>query len=33
MELIKVIILRVLISAIWGRGTEIELARPPQQYE
>jgi hypothetical protein len=25
MELIKVIILRVLISAIWGRGTEIEL--------
>jgi len=22
----KVIILRVLISAIWGRGTEIELA-------
>jgi len=26
MELIKVIILRVLISAIWGRGTEIELA-------
>jgi len=26
MELIKVIILRVLIPAIWGRGTEIELA-------
>jgi len=26
MELIKVIILRVLISAIWGRVTEIELA-------
>jgi len=26
MELIKVIILRVLISAIWGRGTEIEVA-------
>jgi len=26
MELIKVIILRVLISAICGRGTEIELA-------
>jgi len=26
MELIKVIILRVLISAIWGRGTERELA-------
>jgi len=26
MELIKVIILRMLISAIWGRGTEIELA-------
>jgi len=25
MELIKVIILRVLISAIWRRGTEIEL--------
>jgi len=25
MELIKVITLRVLISAIWGRGTEIEL--------
>jgi len=25
MELIKIIILRVLISAIWGRGTEIEL--------
>jgi len=26
MESIKVIILRMLISAIWGRGTEIELA-------
>jgi len=25
MELIKVIILRMLISAIWGGGTEIEL--------
>jgi len=26
MELIRVIILRMLISAIWGMGTEIELA-------
>jgi len=26
MESIKVIILRMVISAIWGRGTEIELA-------